>query len=128
MLQYLILLFVFLPLADLAVLLYVARIIGILETVLLVVFTGVVGATIVKTSGLQILRRLRKAIFMDEVGQAVIEGALIVAGGIFLLSPGIITDLLGFILVFSWTRQRIAVRLRKRLQESSNVTIEIQRF
>lgn len=128
MIGYLFVLFVALPLADMLLLLKIAGIIGVLETVLLVVFTGMVGVSLIKKEGLGVLQRLQNAVYMDEIGQAVIEGALLVAGGIFLLSPGVITDLLGFALVFSWTRQTLAARLRTYLQNSGNVTIKIRGF
>lgn len=128
MLQYLILLFVLLPLLDLVLLLKVADVIGIFETVLLVVFTGVIGASLVKMEGLDVLRRLQGAVLANEVGQAMLEGALVLAGGVFLLSPGIVTDGLGFLLVFKYTRQRIAAWLRYRLRRSSNVAVRVNRF
>lgn len=128
MLRYLVLLFVLLPLIDMVFLLYLAQIIGILPAIALVIVTGVIGAALIKSEGINVLRRLQQAVYLDEVGQAVIEGALLVAGGIFLLSPGVLTDLLGFTLVFSWTRQRLATWLRNYLKNADNVTIEIQRF
>jgi UPF0716 protein FxsA len=126
MLQYLVLLFIVLPLIDLYLLLQLADIIGIIETLLLVIFTGIVGASLVKSEGISVLQRLQSAVYMNEAGQAAVEGALLMAGGIFLLSPGIVTDLIGFSLVFSWTRQHLAVRLRDRIQNANNVTVDVQ--
>lgn len=128
MLRYLFLLFVALPLADMFLLLKIAEIIGFVETLLLVIFTGLVGASLIKSEGFSVLQRLQSAVFLDEAGQAAIEGALLVGGGIFLLSPGVITDLLGFALVFSWTRQNLATWLRTRIQDSNSITVEVQRF
>lgn len=128
MLRYLILLFVALPLVDMVFLLYLAQIIGIVEAVLLVVFTGIVGASLIKHEGINVLRRLQQAVYMDEVSQTVVEGALLLAGGVFLLSPGVITDLCGFTLVFSWTRQRLATWLREYLQASNNVQVSVRGF
>lgn len=128
MLQYLILLFVALPLLDMVLLLKVADVIGVMEAVLLVVFTGIVGASLVKKEGLSVLERLQQAVYADEVGQAMLEGALLAAGGIFLLSPGIITDLLGLGLVFSYTRQNLAVIIRQRLERSPRYRVEVDTF
>ncbi|MDY6770163.1 MAG: FxsA family protein [Candidatus Nanohaloarchaea archaeon] len=122
------LLFIGLPLLDLVILVKLAGIIGLLETVLLVVFTGIVGVSLIRQEGVKVLMRLQRAAMMEEVGQAVVEGALLTAGGIFLLSPGIITDLLGFALVFSWTRTRLAAWLRQRLQASGNVHVQVEAF
>lgn len=125
MLRYLFLLFVLLPLGDMLLLLKIADVIGIVETILLVVLTGIIGASLIQEEGFDVLQRLQNAVYLEEASQTLIEGALLVAGGIFLLSPGIITDLLGFSLVFSRTRQVLAAKLRQRLKESGrfNVTI-----
>jgi UPF0716 protein FxsA len=126
MLRYLVVLFVGLPLIDLFLLVKIADIIGFIETVLLVIFTGMIGASLIKSEGIGVLRRLQNAVYLDEVGQAVVEGALLVGGGIFLLSPGVITDLCGFVLVFSGTRQHLAVRLRDYIQNANSVTVDVQ--
>lgn len=128
MLRYLVVLFVGLPLLDMFLLLKVADVIGFIETLLLVIFTGMVGASLIKSEGLGVLRRLQSAVYLDEAGQAAVEGALLVGGGIFLLSPGIITDLCGFVLVFSWTRQHLALRLRDYLKNANSVTVDVQTF
>lgn len=128
MLPLLFLLFIILPLIDMFILVKLAGIIGLLETVLLVVFTGIVGASMVRKEGLNVLRRLQRAVMVAEIGQTVVEGALLTAGGILLVSPGIVTDLIGFSLVFSWTRTRLASHLRNRLQKSSSFQVEVQGF
>lgn len=126
MLRYLFVLFIGLPLLDLFLLLKLADFIGLVETLLLVIFTGIVGASLIKSEGIGVLRRLQNAVYVKEAGQAAIEGALLVGGGIFLLSPGVVTDLLGFVLVFSWTRQHLAVRLRDYMQNANNITVDVQ--
>lgn len=120
----LILLFVLLPLIDVFLLVKVAGHIGLLNTVLLVVLTGVIGASLVKREGITVLTRIQRAVYMDEMGQAVVEGALLTGGGLLLLSPGVITDVLGFAFVVPHTRQTLATYLRTRMEESENVVIE----
>ncbi|MFB6294695.1 MAG: FxsA family protein [Candidatus Nanohaloarchaea archaeon] len=125
MLGILLLLFIALPLVDLYILIQLAGVIGLVETLLLVVFTGVVGASFIRREGTSVLLRLQQAVMAEEAGQAVVEGALITAGGILLISPGVVTDLIGFLFVLPWTRPRIAAWLRQRLQDSAAVTVEI---
>lgn len=120
----LILLFIVLPLVDILLLIHVAGHIGLLNTALLVVLTGVIGASLVKREGITILTRIQYAVYMDEMGQAVVEGALLTGGGLLLLSPGVITDALGFAFVVPHTRQSFARYLRTRMEESDNVVIE----
>lgn len=120
----LVLLFVVLPLIDVFLLIEIAGHIGTLNTVLLVVFTGIVGGSLVKREGVTVLTRLQHAVYMDEMGQAVVEGALLTAGGLMLLSPGVITDVIGFACVVPHTRQTFARYLRTRMEESENVVIE----
>lgn len=125
MLRLLLLLFVGLPLLDLVLLVKLAGIIGLLETVLLIVFTGIVGVSLIRKEGFNVLMRLQHAAMVEEIGQTVVEGALLTAGGILLLSPGVLTDAIGVSLVFSWTRTRIAAWLRQRLQESDRFQVEM---
>lgn len=120
----LVLLFVALPLIDVFLLVKVAGHIGLLNTVLLVVLTGVIGASLVKREGITVLSRIQRAVYMDEMGQAVVEGALLTGGGLLLLSPGVITDAIGFAFVVPHTRQSFARYLRTRMEESENVVIE----
>lgn len=128
MLAVLLLLFIGLPLLDLVILVKLAGIIGLMETVLLVIFTALVGVSLIRQEGFNVLMRLQRAVMAEEIGQTVMEGALLTAGGIFLLSPGILTDLIGFSLVFSWTRTRLAAWLRQRMQESGSIQVEVRRL
>lgn len=126
MLRYLLLLLIVLPLADMYLLLQIAGMIGMVETLLLVVFTGIIGASLIKSEGIAVMQRLHTAVYMDEAGQAAMEGVLLAGGAIFLLSPGVITDLCGFALVFSWSRQRLATNLRTRLENADSVTVDVR--
>ncbi|MFB6166636.1 MAG: FxsA family protein [Candidatus Nanohaloarchaea archaeon] len=121
-------LFVILPLLDLVLLVKVAGIIGLWETVLIVVFTGLVGASLIRREGFRVMGRMQSAVMAEEVGQTVLEGALLTVGGVFLLSPGIITDLLGFSLAFSWTRTRLAAWMRRRMQDSDRFAVQVETF
>ncbi|MFB6166673.1 MAG: FxsA family protein [Candidatus Nanohaloarchaea archaeon] len=121
-------LFIGLPLLDLVLLVKIAGVIGLLETVLIVVFTGVIGVSLIRKEGVHVLKRLQTSVTAGEIGQTVMEGALLTVGGVFLISPGIITDLLGFSLVFSWTRTRLASYLRRRMQESGSFQVEVRGF
>jgi UPF0716 protein FxsA len=66
----------------------------------LIVFTGVLGATLARQQGLSVLSKIQREMASGKPPtQELVEGALIVVGGIVLLTPGIITDLFGFSLL-----------------------------
>ena len=111
----LLLLAVVVPLLDIFLLVKLAGTVGIVPTVLLTVFTGIVGIGIVRREGFAILLRLQTAVMAREAGQAVVEGALV-------------TDVLGFALVLPWTRVRIARHLREKAERSPNVHVQVHGF
>src|SRR5512133_3368082 len=98
------LLFTALPLLDLWVLLRIGGAIGFWNTIALVVATGLAGAWLAKLEG---------ARTPDE---GVLSGALVLAGGLLLVSPGVITDALGLVLLFPPTRRVVATALRRWLE------------
>jgi UPF0716 protein FxsA len=104
----LLLAFVLVPLVDLYVLLLVAGRIGGLQTLGLVVLTGVVGGTLAKVQGVQTVRRLQHRTAKGESpSRELADGALILFGGALLLTPGLITDGIGFALLLPFVRPRI---------------------
>jgi UPF0716 protein FxsA len=87
------LLFLLVPLIEIYVMIKVGGIIGALPTVLLVVLTAVAGATLARGEA--------PAIEM-------FEGVLLLVGALLLLTPGFITDLLGFACLIPITRRALA--------------------
>lgn len=128
MLFYLAILFLALPFVDLYLLVEVAGRIGFIETLGLVLLTGIVGAFFVKREGRTVWRKLGTSVTANEVSRNLLEATLIVLGGLMLLSPGFITDILGFLLVIRWSRIRIALKLEQKMKEKSNFQVEIQQF
>ena len=113
MLLRLALLFVLTPLVELAILVYLGTIIGALYTILIVVATGILGAFMARNQGLAALSRIRGSIERGIIpSDEIFDGALILAGGLLLLTPGIITDIIGFALLVPQTRRIIGRWLR----------------
>lgn len=109
----LILLFTLTPLVELAILIYLGTLIGILYTVLIVVVTGVVGAALARNQGLATLSRIRGSLEEGVIpSKELFEGALILVGGLLLLTPGIITDIAGFSLLVPQTRRIVGRYVR----------------
>jgi len=101
-------LFVVVPLLELALLVQMGRWIGVLPTVGIVAVTGLLGAWLARTQGLRSLAELQAQTAKGQIpAQAMLDGAAILVGGIVLLTPGILSDLLGFALLLPPTRRRL---------------------
>ena len=106
-------LFVLVPLAELYVMIQVGQEIGALPTIGLLLAVSIVGAWLAKREGLGVWRRMRASIDAGQVPAAhLVDGVLILFGGALLLTPGFITDVLGFVLLVPPTRALIRRMLR----------------
>ena len=113
------LLFVVVPLLELALLIQMGRIVGFWPTIALVALTGVTGAWLARTEGLRTMWKLRDDVANGRVpGQAIMDGMAVLAGGTLLLTPGILTDVIGFGLLFPATRHAMQKRIMARLERS----------
>lgn len=114
---YLILLFTVLPALELALLIKVGSHIGALNTILIVIGTGVVGAALARYEGFRVLMKVQDSLQRGIMPSAdILDGFMILAGGIALLTPGFITDVLGLLLLFPVTRAGIKWLLRRKFQ------------
>ena len=101
----LLILFTCIPLLELYVLIEAGRQIGVLATVLLIFLTGVAGAWLARTQGIEVVRRIQQQLAQGEMpGAVLLDGALILIGGVLLLTPGFCTDLAGFTFLVPATR------------------------
>lgn len=113
MLPWLILLLVLVPVVELAILLYVHHLlaaqwgggVSLLITVGTIIVTGVLGAAFARQQGMGVVRDLRRQMGEGQLpGRSLLDGVLILIGAALLLSPGFLTDLLGFSLLIPLTR------------------------
>ena len=94
------LVFVGAPLLELYVLIEVGSEIGALPTILLSIFTAVLGAALVRFQGFGILFRVQESVDRGEAPAIeMLEGAMLMVTGLLLLLPGFITDFLGFLVL-----------------------------
>jgi UPF0716 protein FxsA len=99
-------LFISVPILELIVLLNAAEHIGPWPTFLLVIVTGIAGAYLAKSQGLDLLQRIQASTNHGELpAQELIDGLFILSGGLLLLTPGLLTDLIGFICLTPWSRE-----------------------
>ncbi len=125
----LLLLFTVIPLVELFLLMKVSAVLGLSGTIGLVLLTGVVGAALARREGLALLVRLQKEMEAGfPTGNRVVEGLLILLGGVLLITPGVLTDFVGLVLVFPWTRRALAPRLKDTLLSRAQVSGNVMHF
>ena len=105
MLIRLVLLFTVVPFIELTLLIEIGSHIGTLNTIMIVIITGIIGAFMARIAGFTVLMKiqnnLREGIFpKDEL----FDGVLILISGAFLITPGLLTDALGFFLLIPFGR------------------------
>lgn len=116
MLLPLVLLFIVVPIAELAVVIQVGQEIGVLWTVALLVADSILGSVLMRAQGRAAWRRFNEAIGAGKVpAREVIDGSLVIFGGLLLLTPGFLTDLLGLLLLIPPTRAVVRAALARRL-------------
>ena len=114
---YLILLFTILPALELALLIKVGSHIGALNTIFIVIGIGVVGAALARHEGFRVLMKVQDSLQRGIMPNAeILDGFMVLAGGVALLTPGFITDVLGLLLLFPVTRAGIKWLLRRKFQ------------
>jgi len=107
--------FLLVPLAEIYVLIQVGGVIGALPTVALVVFTAVLGATLIRAQGLATVARIRSSLDRGEVPAVeILEGACLLVAGALLLTPGFVTDSVGFLLLLPVLRRSMILGLLDR--------------
>ena len=113
------LLFLIVPLVEIALFIQVGGIIGLWSTLLVVILTAVIGAYLVRTQGLAVLGQLRGSFEeLRDPTEPLAHGAMVLFSGALLLTPGFFTDAVGFALmvpairsaVFRFARARVNVR------------------
>ena len=106
------LIFIVIPIAELLLLFEVADWIGGVPTLLLVIVTAFVGLSVLKHQGFSTLTRANVRMRSGQLpAQEIIEGMMLAFAGALLLTPGFITDTIGFILLTPLFRRRIAAKI-----------------
>jgi len=118
------LMFIAVPLIELALLIKIGEVIGILATVGLVIITAVIGVSLLRMQGVMALRKAQESL---QAGRppidSVVEGVCLLVAGAFLLTPGLLTDSVGFLLLVPQVRSAIARWAFAKLQQSGGVDI-----
>lgn len=105
-------LFISIPVIELFLFLQVGARIGWLPTLVIVVVTGILGASLSRAQGLKTLLRYQQALAEGRLPhREVIEGLMILAAGVLLLTPGFLTDAIGFALLIPPVRDAMREKL-----------------
>jgi UPF0716 protein FxsA len=115
MLLRLFLLFTLVPLVELMLLIRIGGLIGLLPTLLLVVATGAAGAWLARAEGLRSWMAVQGELAKGRIpGEELVHGMLILIAGIVLVTPGVLTDVAGLILLVRPIRKSLIRRIRER--------------
>jgi UPF0716 protein FxsA len=102
-------LFISIPILEMYVLIEVGKSIGALPTVALVVLTATLGIWLLRLQGIATLRQVQEKISRGEIpGRELLEGIMLLIGGALLLTPGFVTDGIGFSCLLPFLRKPIA--------------------
>lgn len=112
----LLILFIALPILELWLLIKIGGMIGFFPTVALILLTAAIGSQLVRRQGLTVLQRIRESQARGEMpALPMLDGAALLLAGLMLLTPGFLSDALGFVLLVPGLRQKIARRLLSRV-------------
>lgn len=106
MFRILLLFIIIVPALEIALLLLSGRTLGLIPTVLLIISTGVLGAWLARREGSEAIQKVNRQMQTGQMpGDAILDGLCILIGGVVLLTPGFITDAVGFLLLIPATRK-----------------------
>lgn len=122
----LILVFIAMPLLELAILIRVGQAIGFWPTFAIVVGTAVIGTTLLRRQGFQVLGKLSHDLSQGRPPlDSLADGALLLIAGAFLLTPGLITDTLGFLLLMPPVRALVRHAIGRKMAQSPHIFVDI---
>jgi UPF0716 protein FxsA len=112
------LLFTVVPAIELYLIIKVGSVIGALNTIFIIVFTGILGAYYAREQGFRVVSNIQRKMQQGAVpGDDLVNGAMLLVGGAFLITPGFLTDFAGFSLIFPLTREAIKVGVKRYLEK-----------
>ena len=119
----LVVVFVVVPIVELAVIIQVGQAIGVLPTIGLLIVDSIVGSWLLRREGRASWRRFRAALDSARIPDVeVIDGALVLFGGALMLTPGFVSDILGILLIVPPTRAVVNRAIRSRVRTAFGFT------
>jgi UPF0716 protein FxsA len=119
------LLFLIVPLIEIAILIQIGQIVGVGYTIALVIGTAALGAALFRQQGLSTLARVQMSMNQKELpATELIEGLMLLIAGALLLTPGFFTDVFGFLVLIPPLRNHIARNLLIKFLQSHITTYQ----
>jgi len=132
MLGRLLMLFLLTPAVELGLLIQVDRLIGFWPTIGLIVATGIAGSFLARREGLNTWRQLNQRLGAGDLpGKELIDGVIILMAGALLVTPGVLTDVIGFLGLLPPTRaliRRLVMRRFRRKMEEGSLQVQLGFF
>lgn len=105
---YLFLLFIVLPIVEILILVKIGMVTSIWVPIAIVVVTGVVGTALSRREGWKVLERIREDVRTGQMpADSLIDGFLVLLAGVLFVLPGVLTDVVGIVLLFPPTRSLV---------------------
>ncbi|MCP4020794.1 MAG: FxsA family protein [Desulfobacteraceae bacterium] len=122
--------FTVIPIIELYFLIKIGTVIGGFNTILLVILTGITGAWLAKMEGMNTMLRVRSSLQQGLMpAEELLDALIIFIAGIVLITPGLLTDIAGLLLLLPLTRNKFKRFLRKKFDEIQRKgNINISRF
>lgn len=132
MLGRLVLLFLITPVVELALLIQIGDRIGFWPTIAIIVATGLAGSFLARREGFSVWQRFNRRLAEGGLpGEELVDGMIILVAGALLITPGVLTDVFGFIGLLPFTRapvRRFLIKRLKRRVEDGSVHVRVGGF
>ena len=118
----LLLFFIAVPVVELVLLIEIGQRVGTFATIGLIMGTGIVGASLARQQGINTLARLRKDLAEGRLpAEPIVDGMLILVAAAVLITPGVLTDLVGFLCLVPACRRLLKRHLKRRFERAVRV-------
>lgn len=110
--------FIIMPIIELTLLIRVGQAIGPLSTISIVILTGLAGAYFARQQGLQVMMLIQRDMREGRMpAPRLMDGVMILIAGILMITPGLITDCMGLLLLMPPVRFQIRMYMKKKIEE-----------
>lgn len=118
--RFFLLLFLLFPLLELALMIKLGSVIGVLPVLLLLIGAGVLGVMLIRIAGPAMALRARERLARGEMPEAaMLDGLMLALGGLLLLIPGFISDFMAVVCLLPVTRHLLLRKIRQKAEEQA---------